>query len=147
MFRTIVLGSALALGAVFSSLPAQGVSLGIGRGGIDLRIGGDHRPPPACPPEHGHWEIRRERVWIEGCERIVEVPARYAWSRDACGRMVRVCVRPAYHRVVREPGRWDWVERRVFVPHRGSAGWPGRDGDDRRPRRGPTGVLRPAPGR
>jgi hypothetical protein len=85
-------------------------SLRIGIGGLRVELG-------SCVP-HGHYEVRRERVWVPGCERVVQVPARFAWRRDACGRRTRVCIEPARTRIVREPGRYEWRERRIFVAHR-----------------------------
>lgn len=127
MFRTILFSSVLAFAAAVAEAPAQHVSIGIGRGGVQLRVGTHdygyrgsrrhHVPPVVRSHQRGCWQTHRERVWVAGCERVVHVPARYAWRRDACGRMVRVCVRPAYDRVVREPGRWEWRERRVWVPY------------------------------
>lgn len=115
MMRNLLFVSVLALGPAIAVVPAQHVSVGIGSDGFRLRIGSGHTRP--IVPVTGHWEVQRERVWVEGRERVVHVPASYAWRRDACGRLVRVCVREAYDHVVCEPGRWEWQERRVWVPH------------------------------
>ncbi|MGA1606333.1 MAG: hypothetical protein ACO4CT_05070 [Planctomycetota bacterium] len=85
-------------------------SLRVDLGGLRVELG-------SCAPR-GHFQTVRERVWVPGCERVVHVPARFAWRRDACGRRTRVCVEPARTRIVREPGRFEWRERRVFVARR-----------------------------
>ena len=132
MMRLIIFASLFVLVAPLA-VPAQQISIGFGRRGVEVHadfgraphghgIRHRHGPRPVLRtplPGHGlvggHWELRRERVWIEGCERIVHVPAEYAWRRDSCGHVTRVCVRPAYDRIVCEPGRWEWRERRVWV--------------------------------
>ncbi len=97
-----------------ASLPAQRLhitpSVRIGLGGIQVELG-------SCAPR-SRYQTVRERVWVPGCERVVHVPARFAWRRDACGRMTRVCIEPAHTRIVREPGRYAWRERRVPVARR-----------------------------
>lgn len=116
MIRNILIACLCALGAV-QTASAQRVSFDFARGGVRLHIGGGHDARVGHEPRGGHWELRRERVYVEGCEHIEHVPAVYEWRRDACGRMVRVCVQPAYDRVVREPGHYEWRETRVWVSH------------------------------
>ena len=64
----------------------------------------------------GHYEVRIERTWVEGCERRVWVPARVEWRRDACGRGYAVQVCAGYWRVEREPGRYESRKVSVWVP-------------------------------
>ena len=117
MIRNILIASVVALGAA-ESASAQRVSFDVARGGVRLHIGGGHDARPAPTSRHGgHWEVRRERVWVDGCEHIEHVPAVYEWQRDRCGRLVRICVQPAYDRVVREPGRWEYRDQQVWIPH------------------------------
>jgi hypothetical protein len=110
------------------------VQLGGPRGPV-LRIGGREDCAPEYCHEHVRYELRRVRVWVPGCERVEHVPARWGWRRDACGRMERVLISPAYDRVVQEPGRWEWREERVAVPCRCSEPVCGGRDDDRRWRR------------
>ncbi|MDA0375284.1 MAG: hypothetical protein O2865_15985 [Planctomycetota bacterium] len=105
----VLAGACLATSAAAQRFD-RGPVLRIGLGGIQVELG-------SCAPR-GHYESRMERVWVPGCERVVQVPARFAWRRDSCGRRTRVCVEPARTRIVREPGRYEWRERRVFVAHR-----------------------------
>lgn len=124
MIRAPILRSltcALLLVAAADAASAQELSLRLGRssrhGSASLTIG---LPVRACAPARvwvpGRYELRVERVWIEGCERRIWVPARYEWRRDPCGREVRVLVCAGHWRTVRDPGRFENREVRVWVP-------------------------------
>ncbi|MBK8974550.1 MAG: hypothetical protein IPM29_01355 [Planctomycetes bacterium] len=128
--------------ALVTGLPAQRaprvdvggtVEFGRGRVEVGVSLGGDrgglHQPTPAAPILHGedagclpefgetgYWREVRERVWVPGVERVVYVPARYEYRRDACGRLVRILVEPERHQIVCEPGYFEWRVRREWVP-------------------------------
>ncbi|MBI5851850.1 MAG: hypothetical protein HZB39_12620 [Planctomycetes bacterium] len=122
MMRHFLLVVFFAAGALHAPAAAQQIQVGFDRRGV--HIGASVQFGPRCIPqprwdtpcEHACWEVRRVQVWVDGCERIEHVPARWGWRRDSCGRMVRMQISPAYDRVVREPGRWGWREERVAVP-------------------------------
>jgi len=64
----------------------------------------------------GHYETVAKQVWVAGvCEQVWQ-PAVYGWSRDRCGRRIRVLVRPAGYVTVQRPGRWQTVQETVWVP-------------------------------
>ncbi len=101
-----------------AALTAQTFSIGFSSGHAAVRANFD-----LASRASGRWVVQRERVWIPECRHIVQVPARWGYRQDSCGRRVRVLIAPAYQRIVVEPGRWEWQTRRVWVPatrgHRG----------------------------
>ena len=120
--RHLLLVVLLAAGALHAPAAAQQIRVGFDRRGVNIgasvQFGSRYLPQPRWESHRDHvrWEVRQVRVWVDGCERIEHVPARWGWRRDSCGRMVRVQISPEYDRVVREPGRWEWREERVAVP-------------------------------
>lgn len=63
----------------------------------------------------GRYEIREERVWVEGsCERVW-VPAQYESRKDYRGCAYRVVVRPGHWETIRHPGHFETREVRVWV--------------------------------
>jgi len=64
----------------------------------------------------GHYETVERRVWVPGVRETVWQPAEYGWSRDRCGRRIRVLVRPAGYVVVQRPGYFRTVCEQVWVP-------------------------------
>lgn len=72
----------------------------------------------------GHYEIRCERVWIEGYWERIWIPSEYKDVRvtkyDARGRMTtfwkRVLIREGYHDRIWHEGYWDTHEIREWVP-------------------------------
>ncbi len=103
-----------------SSVQAQRLSLSLGgcREQPSLRV--SFGRAPSCAPARvwveGRWETRVERVWVEGCERRVWSPARFETRWDSCGRRVQVLVSAGHWTVVRDPGRYEQREVRVWVP-------------------------------
>lgn len=118
--RIALLASALAFCA--STAGAQRLSLSVGgcSDGPSLRLSLGRSPAraPARVWVEGRWESRFERVWVEGCERRVWSPARFETRWDSCGRRVQVMVSPGHWRIVRDPGRYEQREVRVWVPGR-----------------------------
>lgn len=118
-FRVAAFALVAALAA--DSALAQDISLTygrrIGRGSLAVTIG---LPARTCAPARvwvpGRYDVRCERVWIEGCERQVWVEPCYETRWDSCGRPYRVQVRPGHWRPVRDPGRWEQREVRVWIP-------------------------------
>jgi len=116
---TALLALALSMGA--QPVLAQRLSLTLGhgerRGAVHLELGRrSHGCAPARTWVAGRYEVRIERVWIEGCERQVWIPPRYEVIRDGCGRELRIQVCAGEWRVVRDPGRYENREVRVWVP-------------------------------
>ena len=129
MKRHLILGVLLAAGGLVAPAAAQRLHIGIDRGGVhvggEVQIGGRRGPVVSfgegrVPYDQVRYETQRVRVWVPGCQRIEHVPARWGWRRDACGRLVRVCISPAYDRVVQEPGHWEWRDECVPVRSRGA---------------------------
>jgi len=73
--------------------------------GRDYHRGGHYRGPD--PYRHGHWEIRRVRVWV---------PGRWEIVIDRCGARTRIW----------RGGYYEWRRERVWVPYRGPAPRPYR---------------------
>ncbi|MCK6462126.1 MAG: hypothetical protein L6Q95_19760 [Planctomycetes bacterium] len=66
----------------------------------------------------GHYETVHRQVYVPGwCEQVWQ-PAEYRWTRDHCGRRVRVLVRPAGYVTVERPGYYKTVCEQVWVPGR-----------------------------
>jgi hypothetical protein len=110
-----------ALALLADLAPAQGLSVRFGkhskRSSVSLTLG---LPAPHCAPARvwveGCYEVRVERVWVDGCERQEWVAPCYETRWDSCGRRVKVLVRAGYWRTVREPGRFENREVRVWRP-------------------------------
>jgi hypothetical protein len=64
----------------------------------------------------GHYETVSKDVWVPEVREQVWQPAQYGWSRDRCGRRIRVLVRPAGYVTVVHPGRWKCIQETVWVP-------------------------------
>lgn len=74
-----------------------------------------HRHNDHCQYVPGHYEVVQKQVWVPGGLRKEYRPARWGWRYDACGRRVRVLVRPAGYVMVQVPGHWDYVQERIWV--------------------------------
>jgi hypothetical protein len=114
MMRTILF-TTLALSGLLSSSPAQlHVQARLGR---HVSIGstlGDCFP--ASRHHHGgYWTTVTDRVWVPGGCRTVHIPACYGWITDSCGRRRWGVIHPARAEVVREPGRYEFRTRKVWV--------------------------------
>jgi hypothetical protein len=76
-------------------------------------------PTPRFQPPRvwvaGHYETRCEEVWVPGRCRQEWVPPRYEERVTSCGRRYLVLACPGYWRTVREPGRFERREVRVWV--------------------------------
>ena len=57
-----------------------------------------------------------ERIWVWGVERKVWVEPVYDNWVDDCGILRRRQIRGGFFRVVQEPGRFEIVQRQVWVP-------------------------------
>lgn len=77
-----------------------------------------HHHHDRCEYVPGHYEFVQKKVWVAGGLRKEWRPARWGWRYDACGRRVRVLVRPAGYVMVHVPGHWDYVQERVWVSGR-----------------------------
>ncbi len=112
--------SAWVLLACGASAQAQRISFSFGGhrnpSGVQISL----RGAPACAPARvwveGRWETRVQQVWVEGCERRVWVPARFETHWDSCGRAVQVVVSAGRWALVRDPGRFEQREVRVWIP-------------------------------
>ena len=123
-------GLSLALAAfamLGSSARAQTLSLSLQRetkhGTFGLSIGSDRfgaycpSVPPTCQEPRGSFEIIEEKIWVPGRQTRVWVqPVHETWY-DACGNPHSYLVRPGYWKTVCEPGRWEIVQRRVWIPN------------------------------
>lgn len=64
----------------------------------------------------GYFRTVRERVYVPGYHEWVDCPAEYGFRYDSCGVRIRFVVRPACRERVWVPGRWEYQNRRVWVP-------------------------------
>lgn len=135
MFRklNLTIGMLVLFGVAALPAAAQFGYVGFHGDGFGIQIGGPIRHHerrfrrPVCPPPvhihsaccttvtPGHYECVTKRVWREGYDQCVDYPAEFVTRYDACGRPVRVCVRPARTERVRVPGCWETVTERVWV--------------------------------
>jgi hypothetical protein len=130
MFRTVSIvlvlmglvptaASQISIGARVSRHVSVGATFG--RGGVGIGVSLDshrhrgHRAP-VVHHRHGHYKHVSERVFVPGCSRQVWVPAQYGWVVDSCGHRRWGVVCAGYYRTVQEPGCWQTVTRRVWVP-------------------------------
>lgn len=101
-------------------------SISVGRDGFVVGIGLGNafcKPAPAREWIEGRWVERVERVWIEGREERVWIPAEYRTVRDHCGRTTQVLARPGHWRVECVPGRYETVVRREWEPGHWETRW------------------------
>lgn len=64
----------------------------------------------------GHYDIVREQVWVPGCTHQIYVEAVYRTEFDHFGRAYQVLVTPAHYQTIQDQGRYDWVERKIWIP-------------------------------
>lgn len=115
---------ACALGAGARATSAQVLHVSVGGDGFRAELGFGRRayaPPvrPRCAPvvaPSGSWQEVRRQVWVPAARERVWQEARYEERRDACGRIVRVLVRPGGWCWVERPGHLEWRTERVWVP-------------------------------
>jgi hypothetical protein len=105
----------------FGYSDGRGLSIGVGYRDRD----GDHRHHGHRHVEvvhrkwvPGHYETVHRQVYVPGtCEQVWQ-PAEYRWTRDHCGRRVRVLVRAAGYVTVERPGYYTTVCEQVWIPGR-----------------------------
>jgi hypothetical protein len=102
----------------FGYSDGHGISVGFGyrdRDG-DHHRGHGHRHVVNRKWVPGHYETVHRQVYVPGrCEQVWQ-PAEYRWTRDHCGRRVRVLVRKAGYVTVERPGYYKTVCEQVWVP-------------------------------
>jgi hypothetical protein len=99
----------------------KGTRVGIS---VSIPIGNQHRHgrrPPVVRHETrrfvpGHFETRTERVYVPGPERRVWVQPVTRRVYDPCGGYRWVTVQAGYWKTIQEPGCYETIERRVWVP-------------------------------
>ena len=114
---TIAAFAALLLGLAANSASAQVgfVNFSSGGFGLGLSFGAPAHAHSSCCTESygGRYRIVRERVWRAGSSRRVWVGGGIRIGNRCGSRGYRS---RGYYRTVRTPGRWVYVNRRVFVP-------------------------------
>ena len=75
---------------------------------------------PAAAPRYipGHYQIVREKVLIPGTCYQAYVPARYQSGCGIFGLRYRRLIAPAHYETRRTPDRYEYRNRRVWVPGR-----------------------------
>ena len=64
----------------------------------------------------GHYETVCREVYVPGCERRVYVEPVYETCADPYGNVIRHLVRGGFFKVIRDPGHFETVCERVWVP-------------------------------
>ena len=113
---TLVAFAALALTLAAGSASAQAgfVSFNSGGFGLGLNFGAPAHVHANCCTQRApsRYDVVRTRVWQPGSLRRVWVGSRISFGRRCGSRGFR---RGGYYRTYRTPGRWVYVNRRVFV--------------------------------
>lgn len=82
---------------------------------IGISIGYAPKPAPRVWVP-GHYEVRCEKVWVEGPEERVYVMPVHETRYDKCGRAYQVELRSGYWMTVKQPGRFEERRVRTWVP-------------------------------
>ena len=90
------------------------ISVSVGNRGRGYGYGRRCAPKRVWVP--GRYEIVTEKVWVPGRTRKVWCDPVYETRYDPCGRPYTVCVSPGRWTTVTDPGCYEYVERKVWVP-------------------------------
>ncbi len=131
--KILCLAGALSLAAAPAA--AQEISLGFSKhtrhGSFHVSIGspavtiggpgyGGHWKPGYGPAKktwvNGHYEVRYEKVWVNGnCEKIWHAPV-YETRTTYAGHCYKVLVRDGWWETIETPGHFETVKTKVWVP-------------------------------
>lgn len=127
--KPLLIASLLALAAPSASAGDVDFHFGFRGGGVRIGVGvhkdeyrrefhRHRRPRVVCERVwvSGYYETVERRVWVPGYYERVYRPAEFRYRRDACGRPVRILVRPARHDRVLVPGHYEVRYEKTWHP-------------------------------
>lgn len=82
-----------------------------------VRIGDGCQPRIRIPRHRHHsscYQLRRQRTWVAGHQRLVTTPAQYGWIRTSCGTRWGL-IAAASNNWVQDPGRYIYQNKRRKV--------------------------------